>query len=143
MKRVIFCLLVPIVFQSCTDELKEIDSVMLTEDFITRDINLSSKDVPHNSFAAFYYMKEDNKENVDHKIEGKINHKIDKSKSDKADLAAYWEGYFDFDSGEYEFQIGSDKQIKISIDDVMIFEGNSNNNSGTVTVANHFLVSED
>lgn len=136
MKKVIFCLLLPVIFQSCTDELKEIDSVMLTEDFVLgREINLSSKDVPHNSFAAFYYVNDNNKESVDHKIEGKIDHKFDKVKSEKTDLTAYWEGYFDFDSGDYEFVIGSDKQIKISIDDVMIFKGNTQNTSGTVKVA--------
>ena len=135
MKKVIFCLLIPVMIQSCTDELHEIDSVVLADDFVLRkDIDISSKDVPHNSFTAFYYFVENNKASVDNKIENKIDHNIDKSDLGKKDFAAYWEGYFDFDSGDYEFTINSDKEIKVSIDGVMIFEGSSNTNAGSIKV---------
>ena len=131
MKKVIFCLLVPFILQSCTDELHEIDSVVLSNDHIS-DISqeINSKDIPQNSFAAFYYYVENNKATVHNAYE----EKIDLKDLGKKDFSAYWDGYFEFESGDYEFTINGDKEIKVSIDDVVIFDGSASNSKGGVKV---------
>jgi hypothetical protein len=136
MKKVIFYLLIPIIFQSCTDELLEIDSIVLSEDFSPiGNLVLDSKDVPNNSFTAFYYSVQNDKATVNNTIEEKIDRKKGRSNLVGNDLSAYWEGYFEFDSGEYEFSVSADKSLKVSIDDVIIFDGTKPNSSGGVTFA--------
>ena len=94
MKKVIFCLFIPVMIQSCTDEMHEINSVVsLTDDSIVgSDLRISSKDIPNDAFTAFYYFLENNKTNVENKVEGNINHNFDNSEPGKKDFTAYWEG---------------------------------------------------
>ena len=136
MKKVIFCFLISVVFQQCTDELHEIDSVIsVQENSVSEgDLIIDNKDIPLNSFSAFYYYLENHKPFVDNQIEHKIIHRFNKDDSADNDLSAHWIGDFNFESGKYELDIISDKGIKVFIDDKVVFE--DWNNSGN----NHFRI---
>jgi hypothetical protein len=135
MKKVIFYLLFALLIQSCTNELREIDSVVSSHDYASvLDQNIESMDVPHNSFSAFYYYVENNKATVSSAVEMKIDHHIEQFDQDKNDFSAYWEGYFDFDSGDYEFTVKADKTLKVYIDDIVIFDGNGSTSNAGVQV---------
>ena len=124
MKKVIFYLLFALFIQSCTDELMEIDSVVSSNDYASvLDQNIESADVPRNSFSAFYYYVENNKATVSNAVEMKIDRHFEQSDEGKKDFSAYWEGYFDFDAGDYEFTMKADKTLKVYIDDVVLFDG--------------------
>lgn len=129
MKRIIFCLLIAGIFQQCTNELHEIDSVISSQ----IELKIADKDVPRNSFSAFYVVSEDEHDFVQRSSDTRINHNFKKQNITYSDLGVYWIGDFDFESGDYEMRIKSDEIIKVILDNETVFEGTSNQPYGLKT----------
>ena len=124
MKKVFFYLLVALMFQQCTDELYEIDSVIPASDsanLLVSEYEINNKFIPRDSFSEAYYFLEDQQEKVVERIVDKIN-QSDFSESDDMDLSAHWVGDFEFEQGTYEFTVKSDKGIQVLIDNEVIFD---------------------
>lgn len=114
-------------FQQCTDELREIDTVLNTqvEDNLPGQEYSSHSDIPFNSYLGKYYMGENQPSLVSEKIENKISKKIKEQAYSyflNKDISAEWIGDFEFDFGEYEFIVNSDKGIKVLIDDTIVID---------------------
>ena len=129
MKKVFLLVLIPFLFQNCTEELHEIDAVVTAadENIAGIDIGLSAADVPQNSFMGFYYYLRGQEPVVENKIEDNISFGVGDYSSDGVDYSAYWEGYFDFDDGDYVFSITSDQALKVIIDDEIILDSSNEN----------------
>lgn len=127
MKKVVLCLLIPFLFQQCTDELREIDTVLSTqvEDNLRDQEFASHSGIPFNSYLGKYYKGENQPVLVSEKIENKISKRIKEQAHsyflDK-DISAEWIGDFEFDFGEYEFKVNSDRGIKVLIDDEIVID---------------------
>ncbi len=128
MKKVIICLLMPLTFQQCTDELHEIDGVVASSGITSKELVLDAKDVPLNAFTSFYYQQENQNVVISKDTDKVIN--IGNSDVDpkKDEFSGVWEGNFEFSDGDYEFNYFSDKNLKIMVGDKILFDGMSTQN---------------
>ena len=133
-------MLVPFLFQQCTEELHEIDEVILESDpsVSYNALTLDQGDVPDNAFTAFYYFGNGDRTRVEHKIEREIDYKLLQSKEGDQEFAAYWEGYFDFESGDYEVILPTDNSMKVFVDGVSIVDGEDSQLNSYVKIRRSF-----
>lgn len=125
MKKIIFCSLILVIFQQCTDELHEIDAIIpaQNQDDVTAQLEIGKQDIPLNSFSAFYYYTVNQQEFVSSASEARINHNFKKGRTIYKDLGVHWIGDFEFENGDYEISVKSDETIKVILDENIVFEG--------------------
>lgn len=118
----------PLTFQQCTDELQEIDGVVVSSGITSKELVLDAMDVPINAYTSFYYHQENQKVVISKDTEKVIN--IGNSDVDpkKDEFSGIWEGNFEFSDGEYEFTYFSDKNLKIMVGNKILFDGTSTQN---------------
>ncbi len=127
MKKVILLLLIPFVFQQCTDELYEIDEV-ITAQGEEKNSNLivqkNAGSIPLNSYKATYYASENQNSTVTERIEsniGQVYDRLSNANPFTENASTYWVGDFEFEAGDYEFLIQSDKNVTVFIDNQNVF----------------------
>lgn len=130
MKKVIMFLLVPFIFQQCTDELSEIDTVV-GENSAYSSTTPEAAEVPYNAYKATYFNSHSNTmritERNENSIEQKINEHLNPNTFNEA-TSAFWAGDFDFDGGEYEISVQSDKNVSMLIDNNYVLDVTGNDN---------------
>ena len=123
MKKVIFYLVVPFIFQQCTDELQEIDGVVASSDINNKGLMLDENDVPLNAFTSFYHLQVDQKVAINKDKVKMIQLGRNDFNSTQGEFSGIWEGNFEFLDGEYEFTYFSDRKLKIVVGDKVLFDG--------------------
>ncbi|GEM_PF-2985740 len=117
MRKLIIGLIVLFTFQRCTNELSETENPnqQSTDAEVFNGDNIS---LPTESFLVQYFSNEDNR-TISYNIENEIKHDFNRPQTKSiqpGQLSARWSGKFNFEKGEYEFNLKSDKGIEVKID---------------------------
>lgn len=137
MKKVLMFLLVPFIFQQCTNELGEMESVIGSNSEYSSSISENDpgiSEIPNNSFKATYLNPFDNNTRVTERIENSVELNFNEGISSKTfndATSAFWVGDFDFNGGNYEISVQADKQVTILIDNQYVVKGIGRKNSRT------------
>ena len=123
MKRSMIGIFVMLVFQLCTSELNEINGV-IGDHIDTNNSNSGTiNSIPSDTFLGQYFSSKDGTNPISTRIENRIRHDFNSPLSNqfnKDELSAKWTGDFYFESGNYVFNINSDKDILLMIDDKVL-----------------------
>jgi hypothetical protein len=130
MKKVLMFLLVPFIFQQCTDELSEIQEVV-GDDSAYSSTALEAAEIPYNAYKATYFNSHSNTIPITERNENFIEQKIlisENSDTFNEATSAFWVGDFDFDGGDYEISVQADKNVTMLIDDQYVLDEIGNDN---------------